>query len=136
MLLLAQTNPCKDSVIILSCKDIVSVRPPELHTDLVVLRQFDDAAHTCHLATLIRQSGVIQRHHLLPIFVYTTLSTPIHRHMHSEVIEAIHGAGEDTCVRTVASSLVDQHGGKLQDSTVFWVAVTDIQLGCESYSAC
>merc|ERR1712035_36371 len=133
---LTQSNPSKDSVIIFSCKNIVSARPPDIHPDIIIFGQFDHAAGTGHLATFIRQSGVIQRDYFLSFLVYSTLSTPIHRHMHSEVIEAIHGAGEDPCVRVVASSLIDQHSGKLQDSTVFWVAVINVQLGCEGYSAC
>lgn len=55
--------------------------------------------------------------------------------MHSEVIEAIHGAGEDAGAGTVASSLIEQHSAKLQDSRVAGVAVLDVQLGCEGHSA-
>ena len=74
---------------------------------------------------------MIQGHYFLSVLEYGTLSASVHRHVHHEVIEAVHGAGEDACVRTVASSLVDQHVGKLQDSGVFWVAVVDFQLGRE-----
>ncbi len=129
----AQTKPSKDRVVVFSCKDIVSAWAPDIHPDLVSFTQFDHTADTGHLATFIRQRGVIQRHYFLSIFEYSTLPKPIHRHMHSEVIEAIHGAGEDARARTVASSLVDQHSLKLQDSRVFWVAVIDIQLSCEGH---
>lgn len=135
LLPLTQTNPSKDSVIIFSCKDIVSARPPDIHPDLIIFRQFDHTADTGHLATFIRQRGVVQRHYFLSIFEYSTLSTPIHRQMHSEVIETIHGALEDACVTTVAFSLVDQYSLKLQDSRETGVAVINIQLGCEGYSA-
>ncbi len=101
-----QMKPSKDRVIVFSCKDIVSVWPPDFHPDLVFFTQFDHTADTGHLATFIGQRGVIQRHYFLFILEYSTLCTPIHRHMHSEVIEAVHGAGEDARVRTVASSLV------------------------------
>lgn len=130
-----QTNPNKHSVIIFSCKDIVSSRTPDINPDCISLWQFDHAADTGHLATFLRQGGVIQRHYFLSIFVYSTLSTPIDRCMHSEVIEAIQGAGEDAGAGTVASSLVDQHSAKLQDSRVAGVAVFNVQLGCEGHSA-
>lgn len=112
----AQTKPSKDSVIIFRCKDIVSPRPTDIHPDHVVFRQLDHTAGTRHLATFIWQIGVIQRHYFLSVLDDSTLSTPIHRCMHSEVIDAIQRAGEGACVWTVAFSLIDQHSGKLQYS--------------------
>lgn len=116
LMLSTQTNPDKDSVIIISCKDVIPVSPPQIHPDIVPLRQFDYTADTSHLATLVWEGGVIQRHHFLSILVYGTLSTPIHRCVQGEVVESVHRAGEDACVRAVAVSLIEHHVGKYQDS--------------------
>ena len=89
---LTQTKPRKDSVIILTCKDIIPARPPDIHPDLISHRQSDHTAFTGLLATFVRKGGVIQRHYFLSILENSTLSTPIHRDMHGEVIEAIHRA--------------------------------------------
>lgn len=78
---------------------------------------------------------MIQRHNLLSVFVYGTLPTAVHRRVHGEVIEALPGAVEDACVAVVAPSLVEQYSVELQDSGAAWVAVADVQLGCEGHRA-
>ena len=64
-----------------------------------------------------------------------TLSTAMHRGVHSEVVDAVPGAGEDAWLRTGAVSLIEQHSGEHQDSRVTAGAVTDVQFGCEGPSA-
>lgn len=131
----AQTDPDEDGVVVLCGKDVVPSGPPHVHAHLVFEGQLDHAADAGHLATFLRQRGVIQRHNLLFIFVYGTPPTAVHRRMHGEVIEALPGAAEDACVADVAPSLVEQHSVELQDSGTARVAVADVQLGCEGHRA-
>jgi hypothetical protein len=46
--------------------------------------------------------------------------------MQCEVVQASQWAVEFSCMSTIAASLIDQDVGKLQDTAVSWVAVTNV----------
>lgn len=122
-------------MIILSRKDIVPATAPQIHPDFVTLLQTHHAAAAGHLAALVWQRGVVQRHQRLSVLDDGGLSSPVHRHVHGEVVQTGAGAGEDPRAGIVAVSLVGHDVAKLEDSAVRGVAVIDPQLGRESNGA-
>lgn len=123
------TEACKDCVVVVSCKDVVSPFAPQVHPHLVLLHQADEAADAGAVAAVVaervRLVGVTQRHHLLAVLQHGALSASVHSHTHNKVVESCCGAGEDARVGVVASPLVQQHVCEPQDSAVFLAAVVD-----------
>lgn len=130
-----QSDPCEDGVVVQSGEDVVPPGAPHVHPHPVFCGELHHTADAGHLAAFVRQRGVIHRHQLRFVLDDGALCTPVCGRVQGEVVEALLGAGEDACFIVVTASLVEHHGGELEDPGRTGVAVAHCQLGCEGHSA-